>query len=232
MSMVKKIIDLIFPVKALPKDKDVCADVISKYESIVRRDNCNITQCFVSMIVVWGLGAAFITQFFKVFNNLVYLCLSVPIIIYILGVVLFIICRLKHMPVLSKSYYFVYLLFIDITGISGFNMLVGVFDTNYDYMSCLILLLISVVGYCAVYWCFFLRFNSNIAKLSNTSYSIGITVTITAVGYIIIKNLSVNSKLSIAGLCGFLLAIAPAYKFVNYRQYDNIQRAKNGQPFK
>ena len=232
MPMVKKFIDIVFPVRALPKDDKERAKVISEYEKIVIRDNDHIIEGFVCMIVMWWLAAYFITHFFQSFNNLLYICLSIPIIIYILNLVLYVVCRIRHISILSKQYYFIYLLCIDILGANGFNILVGVFDTDYDYMSCLILLLVTIAGYYGIYLCFALKFNSNITKYSRTTYSVGITLIITVVSYMIIKHLSVNSQLSIAGLGGFLLAILPAYKFVNYRQYDNIQRAKNGEPFK
>ena len=228
--MVKKIIDVIFPVKALPIDANERAKVISEYNKLVLMSNMNVKKLLL-MIVVWGMGAMFITQGFTIMNNLVFFCLLFPVALYLICLILYFIYRISKKKDTKKNY-LIYVLCADIAGISGFQVLMFILDSDYSYKKFFVLLCASLLGYYIGYWYYLLRFRLNILNHSQDPYPKAVTASLTIICCFIIRLLPFNMQLFMICLCGIFLAILPAQKFVNYRQYDNIQRAKNGEPFK
>ena len=232
MSMVKKFIDIVFPVRALPQDDDECAKVISEYKKVIKRDNDHITKFLGYEILFWGIGAMYITQGFKIINLLVLFCLLFPVVLYLICLILYFAYKYSKKKDLAKKKYLIYVLCVDILGISGFQGLVGILDSDYSYRSFIILLFITLLGYYAVYWIYLAKFSTCLINTSQISYWGGVTIISVILGSFIIKFMSLDLKLAAACLFGIFIAVMPAYKFVNYRQYDNIQHAKNGEPFK
>ena len=231
MSMVKEFIDIVFPVRALPKDDKERAKLIFEYNKLILLSSMNAKKLLL-MIAVWGMGAMFITQGFTIMNNLVFFCLLFPAVIYLICLILYFIYTFNKKKDSIKKNYLIFVLCADILGISGFQVLMFFLDPDYSYKKFFILLCISLLGYYIGYWYYLLRFRLNILNNSQNPYPKAVTATLIIISCFILKFLSFDVKLFVICLCGFFLAIFPAQKFVNYRQYDNIQRAKNGEPFK
>ena len=130
--MVKKIIDLIFPVATLPKDADKRSKVIVGFEETVKRDNSSIIKFLFATILCWIVFSAPITKSFSFYNDFILFCIFQPVALFVVSIILYIACKLTH-NTHAKLCYSIIVLIGFMLGMCGFNAIVGVLDTDYSY---------------------------------------------------------------------------------------------------
>ena len=224
--MVKKIIDLIFPVAALPKNQETRSTVINNYEKLCRK-----TPSIWSIPLCLLICLLFVTQAFSVYSPTILIWMIIPTLLFAISAGLLLKFRIdsksthKNMlGLLLFSYGFILCYAILFYWIFNINSI-----TINMYIA---ILIISFMAYYIGYWCWLKDFNKRIATTKVNKSTAVIGAICGCIGYLVAKHITNDFFIFISVFLMITFAFALSASLVDYRQYDNIQRAKNGQPFK
>ena len=220
MPMVKKIVSLILPEASLPQDNDARNDVILGFNKTIQRDIQNTKKCLLLMWIILGMGTMSIIYGFSKIDVIELLLIFIPIFLYIISLILFAVCKLKHNTDSTKLNYLVFVICATICGFSIFNMAFGLlsFDSGFDNRVCLLFLVAVLFMAYLSYWFNLLKFNYTMRRNSVHMSVENAGAAYGAIGYIIAKYLPLEIKLPIAVIGGLLISIGPVSKLQQFHK--------------
>ena len=230
MPMVKKIIDFIFPIVALPEDEEKRALVIKSYEGYSKNS-----------LPIWPMPifllfpVASITQVFSICNIAILICILIPTLLFVISAILLLKYRVDH----KSTHENLLGILLDTYGIiSGIAiMLYVIFVNNYIEINIYIsILILSLFAHNIGYWHMLRNFNKRMVTAKTNQSMAGVGIFGASIGGLIAKLITYDMEnfLLIFMFTFFMITLPflSSAALVNYRQYDNIQCAKNGEPFK
>jgi hypothetical protein len=187
------------------------------------------------------LGAFSVSNGFSSFNASICVCALLPTLFYFIGLIFWVYCKLmhgtatihaKHAVAVYGAFAFSISLVNVIFGYLHLGNLLGnkyiVVDTN----TYIIIYAILAVTYYIGYWYYLLKFNGRMTGQGGSLAKKGLGVTGGLVGYFLARHISFYLCFLIVFICLLYVAFYFSSPLVDYRQYDNIQRAKKGMTFK
>jgi hypothetical protein len=237
-----KIIDFIFPIAPLPKDNKQRDEVINGYQIFIRKDTKDYVKGFLFELLLLGVGAYSISHGYSTINIITLVCILLPTMVYMFSLVLFICCRFIRSKDVEYVKLTISLLCSFIFCLSFINIFLGFLNYDswknnkyieLDLHTYLFVFGISVFAYFVGYQIFYKNFTNQMAKQEhNHAKIIGFCILGGTVSYPLVRNITNDIFLLIFFPCVLFIVFVSTWSLVNYRQYDNIQRAKKGMTFK
>ncbi len=165
-----------------------------------------------------------------------------PILLYFTSFILLICYKLKRKEISIHTKHKITVLGSFVFGISFIDILLGFLNyeswkknknVELDSKTYISILLISIIFYYVGYWYYVKKFNKMklLLKSKKKSNIIGVAITGGLVSYFFVRNMTNDIFLLIFFPGVLLIVFLSACALVDYRQYDNIQRAKKGMTY-
>lgn len=237
-----RIIDFVFPIAPLPKDNKQRDAVIKGYEIFVRKDTKDYAKGLLfELLLLWG-GVYSISHAYSTINISTFVCMLLPTLLYIVSLVLFICCKFIRSTDVEHAKQTISLLCSFVLCISFINIFLGFLNYDswknnkyieLDLHTYLFIFGISAFAYYVGYRIFYKGFNNRMEKQQhNHANIIGFEILGGTVSYLFLRNITNNIFLLIFFPGVLFIVFVSTWSLVNYRQYDNIQRAKKGMIYK
>jgi len=240
--VVVKLIDIIFPIAPLPKDKKERNTVIEGYERSINKPTNVSAKGLLFTFVLFLVGIFSVSNGFSTFDTNIYICILLPALLYFTSLILFLFFNLKRSTTSIHAKHTISLFWSFVFSISFINAVLGLIHhdslhsskyINVGTKMYLLIFCISILVYYIGYWYFFKRFNKRmVQQAQNNSTIIGIGASGGLIGVMIARTLSYTFFVLLMFIGVLFIASFSASALVNYRQYDNIQCAKKGMTFK